>query len=410
MPRPLPAVSLALSAILFAACNDASPPAAPAASSSTALERTLPKRAAPRSQDLGEPLDGLTPAQRRQFEQGRLVFDRQFTPESGLGPLYNSFSCAECHEDPTSGGVGDEVELHASAYHSDGSCDQLTSEGGFVIQQLVTPALQAALGIDHEPTPPHATALAHRTTGDIFGFGLLDAVPDSLILRLARYQRQLHNGISGRPNRLSDGRIGRFGRKAQVATLREFIAGAFQNEMGITSPEALGEPTIGGQPFPSGVDPLPEPELSQRDLDFANAFVRFLKPPTHEALTEEAERGRTLFSRLECATCHVPKLVTGDSPVAALRHREVFAFTDLLLHNMGPEMADICLEGAKPPEFRTAPLMGLRFRSQYLHDGRAHTLEEAIELHGGEGATARDQFRGLSATQRAALLAYLGSL
>ena len=366
---------------------------------------------------LGEPLKGLTREQRDQFERGRGEFERIFTPETGLGPAFNAAACAECHESPVSGGPGDEVETHISAFSPDGSfCDPLVQKGGPVIQQFVTPALKAALGIDSEPVPAEA-GIARRTSPDLFGFGLLDAVPDSTILALADPDDRNGDGISGRPNRFFDGRLGRFGRKAIVPTLREFNDGAFVIEQGITSPAVPSEETFGGQPIPAGVDPLPEPEISQEATDLADAFVRFLAPPAAQKLSKSGKRGRMIFSEIGCNSCHVPKLKTGDHPVEALRHKKVAAYSDLLLHDMGPELADICLGLAAPSEFRTEPLMGLRLSEQieegeprFLHDGRARSIEEAVRLHGGEGAKSRDKFAALSEADRAALLRFLRSL
>lgn len=359
----------------------------------------------------GDPLKGLTREQREQFERGRAEFERVFVPETGLGPLFNADACAECHEDPVAGGPGDEVEIHVAAFLADGPvCDPLVEKGGPIIQQEVTPALKEALGIDSEPIPAEATAVARRTTPDILGFGLLDAVPDATILARADPDDRNGDGISGRPNRFFDGRLGRFGRKAIVPTLREFNDGAFVIEQGITSPAVPSEETIGGQPIPDGVDPVPEPEINQQVLDLTDAFVRFLAPPAPQKLTGAGKRGREIFSRIGCDACHVPKLKTGDHPVKALRHKEVAAYTDLLLHDMGPELADICLGQATPSEFRTEPLMGLRLSPQFLHDGRAASIAEAIRLHGGEGAGARDRFAALTDSERQALLEFLRSL
>lgn len=358
---------------------------------------------------LGDPLDGLTREQRAQFDQGREVFGRVFTPETGLGPLFNSISCAECHETPVAGGSGDEVEIHATAFRS-GVCDPLVEKGGPVIQQAVTPALKAALGIDSEPFPKEATARAERSTPDVLGFGLLDAVPDATILARADPDDRDGDGISGRPNRFFDGRVGRFGRKALVPSLREFNDGAFVAEMGITNPAVPTEETIGGSPIPEGVDPVPEPEIDQGAIDAADAFVRFLAPPAPLKLTKPAKRGRQIFSGIRCDACHTPKLRTGNNPVKALRKKEVAAYTDLLLHDMGPDRADICLGLATPSEFRTEPLMGLRLSEKFLHDGRAESIEEAVRLHAGEGAGARDRFDALSEADRKALLEFLKSL
>ncbi len=185
---------------------------------------------------LGDPLRGLSGAERAQFDSGLVVFGRTFTPADGLGPLFNASGCGECHEDPVVGGNGDEVERHAAVFHPERAgamCDELADKGGPVFQDSVTPALRTALGIDHEPLPPDVTTVAGRSTPDVFGFGLLDAVPDSEILKYADPDDRNGDGISGRPNRFFDGRLGRFGRKALVPTLREFNDGAFQVEVGI---------------------------------------------------------------------------------------------------------------------------------------------------------------------------------
>jgi len=361
----------------------------------------------------GDPLPGLSATERAQFDSGRAVFDSTFTPQVGLGPLFNASRCGECHEDPVTGANGDEVEHHATVFHPERAgamCDELADKGGPVFQDSVTPALHAALGIDREPRPPSATIVAERTTPDILGFGLLDAVPDSVILSYADPDDKNHDGISGRPNRFFDGRLGRFGRKALVPTLREFNDGAFQVEIGITNPSVPVEGTVAGAPLPAGTDPVPEPEIGARSLELTDAFVRLLAPPAPLKQSREARRGRDVFAQVGCTGCHVPTLRTGDNPIPALSHKEVAAYTDLLLHDMGPQLADICFGLAKPSEFRTEPLMGVRLATKFLHDGRAKTPEQAIEMHGGEGMRSRDLFEALPAADRAALLAFLKTL
>ena len=373
-----------------------------------------------RPPDPGDPLPGLTRAERARFEAGREVFEREFTPETGLGPLFNSTSCGECHEDPKSGGTGDEIEIHATEFlvRSRGAepgsaeliCDPLISQGGPIVQQQMTPALKEALGIDAEPVPARATSTGRRTTPSILGFGLLDAVPEEAILALADPEDRDHDGVSGRPNRFADGRLGRFGRKAFVPDLREFNDVAFLFEQGITSPAQPAEDTIGGQPVPPGVDPVPDPEITADDLARVDDFVRFLAPPSRLPGGREARRGERVFREIGCASCHVPGLVTGKSEVRALSRRPVAAYTDLLLHDMGEKLADVCLGLATPAEFRTEPLMGLRLKSAFLHDGRAATVEEAIRLHGGEGTGARDRFDALPESRRLSLLRFLKTL
>lgn len=369
--------------------------------------------AACRRVEPGDPLRGLSAAERARFDSGRVVFDSTFTPEVGLGPLFNASGCAECHEDPVSGAGGDEVERHAALFHPESpglKCDELAGQGGPVFQDSVTPALRAALGIDNEPPPRGVTLVAARTTPDVFGFGLLDAVPDSAILAYADPNDRNGDGISGRPNRFFDGRLGRFGRKALVPTLREFNDGAFQIEIGITNPSVPLEGTVTGDSLPAGTDPTPEPELTARGLELTDAFVRLLAPPAPLKQKGEARRGLEVFNRVGCAGCHVPTLPTGDNAIAALRHKEVAAYSDLLLHDMGTDLADICFGLATPSEFRTEPLMGLRLATQFLHDGRAKTPEQAIDMHGGEGAKSRDLFQALAPGQKAALLTFLKTL
>jgi CxxC motif-containing protein (DUF1111 family) len=396
-----------------AACERNAPTAAPPAAAPAAPEFVV----IPAS--LGTPLRTLSAAQRRQFEIGRVVFQTEFTPETGLGPLFNAVSCASCHEEPVVGGGGggseeegaEDIEIHATAFHGGtAQCDDLAAVGGQVMQKQLTPAFSAYTNLTAEPIPTAATDSGHRTTPDLFGFGLLDAVPDAEILARADPLDRNSDGISGRPNRTPDGRLGRFGRKAQAATLREFNADAFVMEMGVTNPANRTEQTIAGEPLPPGIDPLPEPEIGAEQLDATDAFVRFLAPPPRAPLGLTGLLGAAVFNKIGCASCHVPALVTGRNADPALRFRIVRAFTDLLLHDMGPDLADICLGQAQPSEFRTEPLMGLRFASVFLHDGRAATVSQAIELHGGEALGARNRFLRLNRFERSALLKFLGSL
>ena len=404
-PRFHPLLLLPALIALVASCRDEPPTGTAPPDQPPNLGAVLGSAPAP-----GEPLPLLSLYERRLFERGAAVFETEFTPDRGLGPLFNDVGCAECHSNPVPGAAGDDdIETHASAFVG-GVCNDLSARGGPVIQDSVTPALHAALGIDKEPVPAEATAVAHRTVPSLLGFGLLDAVPTWEILALADPNDLNGDGISGRPNLTPDGRVGRFGRKAQIANLRDFNAGAFVNEMGITSPLEPNEQSIGGDPIPPGVDPTPEPEISQEDFNAADAFVHLLAPPAPLRRTIVEERGLLLFVGIGCAACHAPSLVTGPSRVPALSFKVVYAYTDLLLHDMGPNLADICLGRATPSEFRTEPLMGLRFKQAFLHDGRAGTIEQAIRLHDGEAARARRRFAALSDLERGAVLSFLGGL
>ncbi|MEO8140920.1 MAG: di-heme oxidoredictase family protein [Gemmatimonadota bacterium] len=355
----------------------------------------------------GQPVFGLSPRERQLFNRGMAVFATPFTEATGLGPLFNSNSCAACHDDPALGGYGDSSEVHVAAYHPGQSCNTLGPTGGPVVQQHATPLLEA-LGILKEPTPAGATATAFRTTPLIFGLGLLDAVGDRTIRALARVRYP--DGVHGRAAILANGHVGRFGRKASVASLTEFNAGAFFNEMGVTNRFNPFEGTIAGTPFQPGIDPAPEPEVDAASLAAADAFVRFLSPVAPVAATPESRLGGQLFVQIGCANCHLPVLQTDFNSVRALSRQRIRAYTDLLLHDMGPAEADICNGVARPEEFRTQPLMGMQFLDMFMHDGLASTIPEAIQRHGGEGSAARDRFATLSPADQTALATFVGGL
>jgi CxxC motif-containing protein (DUF1111 family) len=310
--------------------------------------------------------------------------------------------------------VGDEVEVHATRFVAPDSCDPLFHQGVPVIQQDATPLLRA-LGILKEQIPTDATAQAHRSTPPLFGFGLVDAIPEATLLAYEDPNDANRDGISGRANRAIDGRVGRFGRKAAVAKLFDFNAGAFLQEQGVTTPLSPVEETINGKPVPPGTDPAPDPEITVEEIEKVTAFIRFLAPPPQQGPKNHydrdlANRGGKLFVRLNCAACHIPKLKTGPSAIKALDRKAVALYSDLLVHDMGPELADICLEQAHPSDFRTEMLMGLRFREHFLHDGSAKTVQEAIERHGGEARQSRDKFKALSDADKTAMLKFLETI
>jgi CxxC motif-containing protein (DUF1111 family) len=305
------------------------------------------------------------------------------------------------------------VEVHATRFASN-TCDPLFQEGGPVIQQNATPLLQAQ-GIQKEGIPPSATSQAKRTTPSVFGFGLIDAIPEKTILAHEDPNDADGDGVSGRANRSIDGRLGRFGRKAAVPSLSDFNAGAFPQEQGITTPLSPVEETINGRPVPQGTDPAADPEISLIEIEQLNNFVRFLAPPPRKLVNnhrehEQVEHGKKIFGKVRCARCHVPEMKTGPSNIQALNKKTVALYSDLLLHDMGPDLADICLGLATPSEFRTELLMGLRFRKHFLHDGRATTVREAIEHHGGEAKNSLEAFKALSEKDKEALLKFLETI
>ena len=345
------------------------------------------------------------------FTTGQTVFTRTFTPAEGLGPLFNETRCSNCHDLPTTGGTGAELVTKATRYVA-GKCDLLEAEGGSNVQRHATPLLVAA-GIAREEIPRGATAVSNIVPPSLYGLGLLEAVPDAAILARENPLGQGGDGVAGRAARTGDHRVGRFGRKAEFATLAEFVEGALLLEMGITTPHHPVEERVNGRALPAGTDPAPDPEVGKSTVDALVDFVRFLAPPLPESATGAARdsitRGEQQFRETGCSRCHVPTLVTSQNAVAALDRRTVHAYSDLLLHDLGPELASICGADAAPSVWRTAPLMGIRHRKVLLHDGRALSIDGAVRLHGGEAFKVKRAYEALSSEQRTLLLRFVQS-
>lgn len=365
--------------------------------------------------EIGEPLPGLTPEELGRFTAGQALFRKRFTPEEGVGPRFNEDACNACHTFPADGGTGETGVTKATRTLPDGSCDPLSALGGENLRLSVTPALAAAGG-RRVRAPAEATHTARFTVPFVFGLGLVDAIPQAALDALADPDDADGDGISGRVGRDATGRPARFGRKADVATLLDFVESAFRLEMGLTTHLHPDEARAGAlPPVPAGTDPAPEPEVGPDVLEAVTAFVRFLAPPPPAAPAEDArraevERGRELFMSLGCASCHVPTLQAGPSPVAAISGKAVALWSDLLLHDMGPGLEGTCGPGAGTREYRTEPLMGLRHRREFLHDGRALRVLDAVLLHGGEAQKARDAFAALDRVTQEMVVRFLDTL
>jgi CxxC motif-containing protein (DUF1111 family) len=360
----------------------------------------------------GDPLPNLTEAESGRFLLGKALFERLTIPEEGLGPLFNETRCSACHDTPAAGGSGRALVVKATRFENN-TCDLLQGQGGDNIQRQATPLL-AQHGISGESTPTDATAEVVVTGPSLFGLGLIEAIADTTILANADPEDGDGDGIWGRAVRTMDGRLGRFGRKNEIATAFDFIETALRFELGLTTPMNPAEETVNGVPVPPESDPTPEPEIDERGMRLLADYVRFLAPPSREATSgtsrDSVRSGETLFERIGCATCHVPVMLTAPNDVAALSEQAVPLYSDLLLHDMGPDLADVCGANASPSEYRTARLWGLRYRTLLMHDGRASTPAEAIELHGGEGTDSRTAFAALTSEERAMLLRFLESL
>jgi len=352
-----------------------------------------PESQLPSGGEYGAPLSGLDAEQRALFEQGRILFDRDFGFAEGVGPLFNGDACRSCHFDPVIGGAGP-------------SGVDAMRQGTFTAFVFTPPSAGTALlrhavtSIRPEPDA-EANFFERRQTPSTLGLGLLERIPRETIEALADPGDEDDDGIAGRVHVLDDGRLGRFGWKANVPSVRDFVRDAFTGELGMTVPD---EPGLSFGSARDG-DETPDPEADAITVDAITAFIEFLAPPPRNRVDVAIEdRGEVIFNSAGCANCHVPTLQTADGV-------EVHAFTDLLLHEIAePDALGIEEGAAGIHDFRTPPLWGLVRTAPYLHDGRASTIEGAIAGHAGEATAARDEAANLSDTDRDALLAFLRSL
>ncbi len=362
----------------------------------------------------GEPLPGLTDARRAAFAEGFALFNRPFSAETGLGPLFNQDRCSSCHDLPTSGGHGAEPVTKVTRFDPVAGCSTLAEQGGDLLQASVTELARAA-GLSPEDFPDGMTAITEMRAPAVYGLGLVAQIGEAAIRERADPDDADGDGISGRPNLDGQGRVGRFGRRAQHATLSGFIAEALLLEMGITSPSHPIDVTRNGIPVPAETDPAPDPEATAVQVQQLVDYIDLLAPPARRLPDDagalaDVQEGERIFAFAGCDACHTPtyRLEAFDDPVfAGVRFS---LYSDLLLHDMGPELADICSPGTAPSEWKTARLVGLGLRNEFLHDGRAQRISSAIELHGGEAAASRDVFRRLTPQAREQLLAFLRSL
>jgi cytochrome c551/c552 len=333
--------------------------------------------------------------------RGEALFSTEFTPEDGLGPLFNARACVGCHQVPTAGGMASEGlgTVVRVGRASSAGFDPLVGRGGPVARAHSVAELGDSCSMQ-AGVPSGANVTSVRNAPALYGLGLLDAVPDQVIRAGAVVYS---DGVQGRPNviRAPDGveHIGRFGWKADTPTLEEFVAGAFRTELGMTNPLAPEDLV----PTPPGCTAAPPGTLDDDGSRVAavTAFVAALDPPTGPLGTDEA--GAALFDTLGCAECHTPKIEVAG--------RVLHPYTDLLLHDMGPALDDGVLQAqASGRQWRTSPLWGLSQRQRFLHDGRARAITSAINAHGGEAESAAQRTRQLSETDRSELLRFLGSL
>ena len=272
--------------------------------------------------------------------------------------------------------------------------------------------------LSYGPLDPH-TRLSLRVPPAVFGLGLLEAVADSTIRGFADPEDADGDGVSGTVQQIRDGVagqsvVGRFGWKASQPSLAAQSAAALLTDLGVVAPGAA-TPAGGVDAGTTGN----EAEIDDGDVAALVGYLRALAVPARRRWTEPGPRhGEALFATIGCAACHRPQMTTGALPGwPELTGQAIRPYTDLLLHDMGPDLADAVTEGlASGSEWRTPPLWGLGLISTVsgqaglLHDGRARSAEEAILWHGGEAERARERFRHLAPKERAALLEFLDTL
>lgn len=425
----------------------------------------------------GQPADNLPWQYARMFADGDGLFERPYraasgrdpaavkaggvatTPE-GLGPLYNANACGACHfrdgpvERPYRTGEAMEgIFLRMSVpdgkggytappgYHAqlrDKSVAGVPPEGAGVITWEELPGSfpdgqPFSLRRPHYRVDqpgygalPAGLILEARSAPRLPGMGLLEAIDAATLTGLAQAQEHDPDGVSGRPNRVTDPEtgarvIGRFSLKANEASLRAQTAGAAFNDMGMTSPIHPRELCLPGQQACSGAPKNGGPghtDLKEEQLQVLTIYLQLLAVPARRNIDDPGVRhGERLFAEIRCNACHVDTLKTGNShPITRLRGQTIHPYSDLLLHDMGPGLAGRPDGEAGPAEWRTPPLWGIgltrrsNHHSVFLHDQRARDLKEAILWHEGEAAPARARFMGLRRPDRDALITFLESL
>lgn len=385
------------------------------AAGSTSCNKLMP--AAPDEDSiLDGPIEGLSSAELVQFLRGDVAFnDEIFTPETGLGPVFVATSCGTCH---AGDGKGHPFTTLIRFGQTDSTGNRFLHLGG--------PQLQNRATYNYQPEIiPTGATFSRFTPPANTGLGFLDAVTDEDLMKLADPNDADGDGISGRPNWIElpaylrirpDSRvrgnkyIGRFGKKAATYDLLHQTVNAYNQDIGIASTY---------EPFDAYSNEEIDPEISNQTVIDVVAYLKMLKAPVQRTPAHETvTTGKQVFTQLSCGKCHTPEMKTGVSAIPVLSNQTFFPYTDLLLHDMGPELDDGYTEGtATTGEWRTPPLWGLGLSKnsqggQYflLHDGRAKSIEEAILLHGGEAKTSSNSYRQLNAADKAALLKFLESL
>lgn len=375
----------------------------------------------------------------------------------GLGPLYNNVSCINCH---TRDGRGrppevdekfvsmlfrlslpkDDMVDGQSPVPVPGYGTQLnnraiygtTAEGTVKINYMEQTVLTSDGTKIHLRNPtytitnsykplPENIEVSPRVAPVVFGLGLLEAIPEDIIISYADEADVNGDGISGKPNYVWDvvekrNKLGRFGWKANQPNLLQQVASAYHDDMGLTTSLFQIENSAGQ---PQHKNNSSAPEISDEILDVVTFYVQTLAVPARRNIDDpEVVHGEQLFTQAECSKCHIPTLRTGVlQGVPSVSHQTIHPYTDLLLHDMGEGLADNRSDfNATGTEWRTPPLWGIGLvrtvngHTNFLHDGRARNLMEAILWHGGESEQSKQKVLQMTDIERDALIAFLESL
>jgi CxxC motif-containing protein (DUF1111 family) len=361
-----------------------------------------------------------------EFDSVMAVFEERDGIAKGLGPVYNAQSCAECHQNPVTGGVSQISELRAG--HRDGAGNFVDAPGGSLINDR---AIDASI---QELVPGAENVRTFRMSTNTLGLGYVEAINSNTLAAIANAQPAQSNGrINGQviqvPVLESPGavRVGRFGWKNQNSSLLSFAADAYLNEIGITNRLILTENSSLGRSvaaFDQVSDAPPNGEDPDGDIDEFATFMRATKAPprdTRLAATSDAVAGANLFRQVGCTICHVASITTsavgtvingGALTVAeALGNKIIHPYSDFLLHDIGTGDGIVQNGGQSTAnKLRTMPLWGVRTHDRHMHDGASLTFTDAILRHAGEATGVTNNFRGLSTNQRNQIVVFLQSL
>jgi len=362
------------------------------------------------------------------FTADQATFEEEDGVDKGLGPMYNARSCADCHQNPVTGGGSQVAEFRVGHNNSSGQFVNPTiavNDGQTTVpnRSLVNDRATCAEAQEHAPASEGIRTF--RMSLNILGDGFVEAIDDATLQNIAR-QRRIQSGgrIAGQAIQVpvfeapaGQTRIGRFGWKDQQASLLSFASDAYLNEQGITNRFNMTDTT-------TLCKITQDPEDADNDIDHFAMFMRGTKaPPVDSALTgtSAAQAGQQIFAEIGCTMCHVPSITTAPTGTSfangafvvpdALGNKTIHPYSDFLLHNVGT--GDGIVQNG-PPEtankLRTPPLWGLRIRDRLMHDGASVTLAGAIQRHGGEASGVIKNYSRLSRSQQAQLLTFLNSL